>query len=361
MRTIAAALIFWSIPALAQTGAKNGEWRTYGGDLGHTRYSAVDQINASNFNRLEVAWTFKTDNLGPRPEYLFEATPLEANGVLYSTAGTRRSVIALDAATGELLWKYSENEGLRGAAAPRQLSGRGLAYWTDGTEERIVYVTPGYRMIALNAKTGTPVISFGKSGVVDLKDDDDQVIDPLNPDIGLHSAPIIANNVIVVGAAHKPGGVPKSKTNVKGYVRGFDAKTGRRLWTFHTIPKPGEFGLDTWGQDSWSYTGNTGSWGQASIDPDLNTVYIGVEMPTGDYYGGHRPGNNLFSESIVALDLKTGVRKWHYQYIHHGIWDMDNPCPPILADITINGRTVKAVAQPTKQAFLYVLKRENGE
>ena len=142
---------------------------------------------------------------------------------------------------------------------------------------------------------------------MDLKDDDDQVIDPLSPDIGLHAAPIIADNVIVIGAAHKPGGVPKSKTNVKGYVRGFDAKTGKRLWTFHTIPKPGEFGINTWEQDSWSYTGNTGSWGQASIDPDLKMVYIGVEMPTGDYYGGHRPGNNLFSESIVALDLHTGA------------------------------------------------------
>ncbi len=355
------ALLFAELPARAQSGTKNGEWPSYGGDVGSTRYSPLDQINAGNFSKLQVAWRFKTDNLGPTPEGNLEGTPLMVKGVLYATAGTRRNVIALDAATGELLWKYSENEGPRGAAAPRQLSGRGLAYWTDGTEERIVYVTPGYRMIALNAKTGAPITSFGKSGIVDLKDDDDQVIDPLSPDIGLHSAPIIANNVIVVGAAHKPGGVPKSKTNVKGYVRGFDAKTGRRLWTFHTIPKPGEFGLNTWEQDSWSYTGNTGSWGQASIDPDLNMVYIGVEMPTGDYYGGHRPGNNLFSESIVALDLHTGQRKWHYQYVHHGIWDMDNPCPPILADITIGGRTVKAVAQPTKQAFMYVLNRQTGE
>ncbi len=350
-----------TLPARAQSGTKNGEWPSYGGDAGNTRYSPLDQINAGNFSKLKVAWRFKTDNLGPTPEGNLEGTPLMVKGVLYATAGTRRSVIALDAVTGELLWKYNENEGPRGAAAPRQLSGRGLAYWTDGTEERIVYVTPGYRMIALNARTGAPITSFGKSGVVDLKDDDDQVIDPLSPDIGLHAAPIIANNVIVIGAAHKPGGVPKSKTNVKGYVRGFDAKTGRRLWTFHTIPKPGEFGLNTWEQDSWSYTGNTGSWGQASVDPDLNMVYIGVEMPTGDYYGGHRPGNNLFSESIVALDLHTGQRKWHYQYVHHGIWDMDNPCPPILADITIGGRTVKAVAQPTKQAFMYVLNRQTGE
>jgi quinoprotein glucose dehydrogenase len=360
--TLVVSMLLWAaLPAGAQSGTKSGEWPSYGGDVSNARYSPLDQINAANFSKLQVAWRFKTDNLGPTPEANLEGTPLMVKGVLYATAGTRRAVIALDAATGEMKWKYNEDEGERGKAAPRALSGRGLAYWTDGTEERIVYVTPGYRMIALNAKTGLPVASFGKSGVVDLKDDDDQVIDPLSPDIGLHAAPVIANNVIVIGAAHKPGGVPKSKTNVKGYVRGFDAKTGKRLWTFHTIPKPGEFGINTWEQDSWSYTGNTGSWGQASIDPDLNTVYIGVEMPTGDYYGGHRPGNNLFSESIVALDLHTGVRKWHFQYIHHGIWDMDNPCPPLLADITINGRTVKAVAQPTKQAFMYVLNRETGQ
>ncbi len=348
-------------PLLAQTGAKNGEWPTYGGDLGNTRYSALDQINASNFDKLQVAWRFKTDNLGPKPEANLEGTPLMVKGILYSTAGTRRSVIALDAATGELLWVHGENEGKRGDAAPRQLSGRGLAYWTDGRDERIIYVTPGYQMVALDAKTGVRVPGFGKNGIVDLKDEDDQQIDPLSPDIGLHSAPIVSGNTVVVGAAHKPGGVPVSKTNVKGYVRGFDVRTGKRLWIFHTIPKPGEYGLNTWEQDSWAYTGNTGAWGQMSIDEQLGLLYIGVELPTGDYYGGHRPGNGLFGESIVAVDLKTGARKWHYQYVHHGIWDMDNPCPPILADITINGRTVKAVAQPTKQAFMYVLNRETGE
>jgi len=358
----AACLVVWAaVPAAAQSGAKNGEWRTYGGDLGNTKYSPLDQINSSNFNKLEVAWRFKTDNLGPRPEANLEGTPLMARGVFYATAGTRRSVIALDAASGELLWVHSDNEGQRGAVAPRQLSGRGLAYWTDGNEEHIIYVTPGYRMVALNAKTGVPVASFGKNGVVDLKDDDDQEIDPLSPDIGLHATPLIAKDVIVVGAAHKPGGVPKSKTNVKGYVRGFDARTGKRLWIFHTIPKPGEPGLDTWQNDSWSYTGNTGSWGQAAIDEDLGVAYLGIELPTGDYYGGHRPGNNLYGESLVAVDLKTGQRKWYRQFVHHGIWDMDNPCPPILTDITINGRTVKAVAQCSKQAFTYVLNRETGQ
>jgi len=356
--------VLWGVvvfPASAQQGSKNGEWRTYGGDLGNTHYSALDQISAANFDKLEVAWRFKTDNLGPRPEANLEGTPLMVKGVLYSTAGTRRSVVALDAATGELLWVHGENEGKRGEAAPRQLSGRGLAYWTDGREERIIYVTPGYQMVALDAKTGIRVPGFGKSGLVDLKTEDDQDIDALSPDIGLHSAPLVSGNTVIVGAAHKPGGVPLSKTNVKGYVRGYDVLTGKRLWIFHTIPKPGEFGLNTWEQDSWAYTGNTGAWGQMSIDEQLGLAYIGVEMPTGDYYGGHRPGAGLFGESIVAVDLKTGARKWHYQYIHHGIWDMDNPCPPILTDITINGRTVKAVAQPTKQAFMYVLNRETGE
>ena len=354
-----------AIALQAQSGAKNGEWPTYGGDLGNTRYSPLDQVTAANFNKLQLAWTFKTDNLGPRPENNLESTPLMVKGVLYSVAGTRRAVVALDAATGELLWTHAENEGKRGTVAPRILSGRGLAYWSDGapsnSDERIIYVTPGYRMVALNAKTGQLISTFGANGIVDLKEDDDQPIDLMSSEIGLHSAPIIGNNVVVVGAAHKPGGVPTSKTNVKGYVRGFDVRTGKRLWTFHTIPKPGEPGLETWLNDSWSYTGNTGSWGQASIDEALNTVYLGVELPTGDYYGGHRPGANLFGESLVAVDLKTGKMKWYYQYVHHGIWDMDNPCPPILADLTINGRIVKVVAQPTKQAFLYVLNRETGQ
>src|SRR4030095_10693079 len=187
--------------ALAQSGAGKGEWRTYGGDLGNKHYSPLDQITASNFNKLTVAWTFKTDNLGPRPEYQFEGTPLMVNGVLYSTAGTRRAVIALDPATGELMWTHSERETARGAAAPRQLSGRGLAYWSDGREERILYVTPGYRLIALNAKTGVPIASFGKNGVVDLKLEDDQEIDLINGEVGLHATPVVAKDVVIVGAA----------------------------------------------------------------------------------------------------------------------------------------------------------------
>ena len=346
---------------LGQSGTEGGEWRTYGGDLGNTKYSPLDQINATNFSKLEIAWRLKTDNFGPRPEFQFESTPLMVKGKLYSTVGSRRAVAALDAATGEILWSYSLNEGARGAASPRQLSGRGLAYWTDGKEERILYVTPGYRLIALNAATGAPVTSFGKSGMVDLKLEDDQIMDLVNADIGLHATPVIAKDVVVVGAAHATGGNPKSYKNAKGYVRGFDVRTGKRLWIFHTIPLPGEFGNDTWEKDSWAYTGNAGVWGQISIDEQLGLVYLPVELPTGDYFGAHRPGAGLFGESLVAVDLKTGKRKWHFQFVHHGLWDMDLPCAPILVDITMNGRTIKAVAQPTKQAKLYVFNRETGE
>jgi glucose dehydrogenase len=344
-----------------QAGARNGEWPTYGGDLGHTRYAPLTQITAENFSKLEIAWRFKTDHLGPRPEFNFESTPLMVNGRLFSTGGTRRAVVAFDAATGEMLWMHSEHEGPRGAAAPRQLSGRGLAYWTDGREERILYVTPGYRLIALDVKTGIPVSGFGQSGIVDLKLEFDQDLDLVTAPVGLHSTPIVAKNVVIVGAAFETGANPKSRQNVKGAVRGYDVRTGKRLWIFRTIPRLGEFGNDTWERDSWVYTGNTGVWAQISVDEELEMAYLPVELPTHDYYGGERPGNTLFSESLVAVDLQTGQRKWHYQLVHHGIWDMDIPCAPILADITVNGRAIKAVAQPSKQGFLYVFDRVTGQ
>ncbi len=358
---VVSALLWTSGPLRGQIGAKDGEWPAYGGDKGHTRYSPLDQINAANFNNLEVAWRFRTESLGPRPEFNFESTPLMVNGRLYSTAGTRRAVVALDAGTGELLWMHSEQEGKRGAAAPRQLSGRGLAYWTDGREERILYVTPGYRLIALDAKTGQLIPGFGRDGAVDLKQEFDQELDLINAPVGLHATPAVARNVVIVGAAFETGANPKSRNNVKGAVRGYDVRTGKRLWLFRTIPQLGEFGNDTWEKDSWRYTGNTGVWAQISVDEELGMAYLPVELPTHDYYGGERPGNTLFGESLVAVDLETGQRKWHYQLVHHGIWDMDIPCAPILADITINGRAVKAVAQPSKQGFLYVFNRVTGE
>ena len=252
---------------------------------------------------------------------------------------------------------------MRGRAernAPRQLSGRGLAYWTNGQQERILYVTPGYRLIALDAKTGAPVAGFGKDGAVDLKLDDDQQIDLETGEVGLHATPVVAGDTVIVGAAHRAAGSPKTRNNVKGNVRGFDVRTGKRLWIFHTIPLPNEFGHDSWEKDSAENTGNTGVWGQISVDEDLGLAYLPVELPTGDIYGGHRPGNGLFGESIVAVDLKTGQRKWHYQLVHHGIWDFDIPCAPMLIDITVGGRTVKAVAQPTKQGVLYTFDRVTG-
>src|SRR5713226_6023592 len=240
---IGCAIVGLGLPtrSLAQWKAKDTEWASYAGDLAGSRYRPLDQINATNFNKLEISWRIKTDNFGNRPEYKLEGTPLMINGVLYATAGSRRAAIALDAATGELLWVHGEHEGARGAAAPRQLSGRGLAYWSDGKEERILYVTPGYRLIALDAKTGALIPSFGKAGVVDLKLDADQTILPdlTTGEIGLQSAPLVAKDTVIIGAAFREGMTPKSMRNNKGFVRGFDVRTGKRLWIFHTIPKKG--------------------------------------------------------------------------------------------------------------------------
>ena len=357
----AAGISGQSGPTKAAPGTKTGEWPAYGADLAHTKYSPLDQINADNFSKLEIAWRFKTDNLGTRPEYKLEGTPLMVGGVLYATAGTRRSVVALDAGTGELLWVHGEHEGERGAAAPRQLSGRGLAYWTDGKEERILYVTPGYRLIALDARTGVPVATFGKNGAVDLKLDIDQNIELVAGEIGLQSAPVVARDVVIIGAAFREGMTAKSYKNNKGYVRGFDVRTGKRLWIFHTIPIKGEVGYETWLNRSADYTGNTGVWTQISIDQELGLVYLPVETPSSDFYGGHRPGNNLFAESLVCVDLKTGRRKWHYQMVHHPLWDHDLSSAPLLADITVGGRVIKAVALPSKQCFLYVFDRVTGQ
>jgi quinoprotein glucose dehydrogenase len=361
--TLLAAIACASASAIAQYRPKDTEWPTYTADLAGTRYRPLDQINASNFGKLEVAWRFKTDSLGNRPEYKLEGTPLMVNGVLYATAGSRRAVVALDPETGELMWVHGEREGKRSAAAPRQLSGRGLAYWSDGKSERILYITPGYRLICLDAKSGVAISSFGSNGAVDLKQDDDQEFlpDVTTGEIGYQSAPVVAGDTVIVGASFREGMTPKSMRNNKGYVRGFDVRTGKRLWIFHTIPKRGEFGYDTWLKASAEYTGNTGMWTQVSVDEQLGLAYLPIESPTGDYFGGHRPGTNLFGETLVCVDLKTGQRKWHRQLVHHPLWDMDISSAPILADITVNGKKVKAVAQPSKQGFLYVFDRVTGE
>ncbi len=344
---------------------KNGEWPYYTADVRGSRYSPLDQINGANFNQLEVAWRFKTDNLGTRPEFKLEGTPLMVKGVIYATGGTRRSVVALDAKTGELIWVHAEKEGARAVNAPRQLSGRGLSYWTDGKgDDRVIYVTTGYRLISLNAKTGVPINSFGTNGVVDMKIGavvgKGTQIDLETGEIGLHSTPTIAKDVILVGSSFREGLTVKTHNNTKGLVRAYDVKSGKTLWTFNTIPRPGEFGNDTWEKESWANNGNTGVWTQITVDEELGLVYLPVEDPTSDLYGGHRLGNNLYGDSLVCVDLKTGQKKWHYQIVHHPIWDYDMPAAPLLADINVNGKQVKAVAQATKQGILYVFDRVTG-
>jgi len=349
-----------------QPSPASGDWTHYTADARGTKYSPLDQINASNFGKLDVAWRFKTDNLGPRPEYKLEGTPLAINGVLYTTGGTRRSVVALDGKTGELLWAHSLREGRRAGISPRQLSGRGLSYWTDGKgDERILYITTGYRLVALNARTGSMVSSFGTNGIVDLKVGavfgNRQPIDLETGEIGLHATPTVVKDVAIIGSSFREGATVPTHNNTKGLVRAFDVRTGKLLWTFNTIPRPGEFGNDTWENDSWAVNGNVGVWTQITVDEELGLVYLPVETPTSDYYGGHRPGNNLFAESIVCVDLKTGQRKWHYQVVHHPLWNYDMSSAAILADITVNGRAIKAVAVPGKQGFLFVFDRVTGQ
>jgi quinoprotein glucose dehydrogenase len=363
---LSAAFLLGAHGGSAQTalGTSSGEWPSYGGDLAHTRYAPLDQIDASNFGSLEVAWRFGVANLGPTPEYRFQSTPLVVDGVLYTTGGTRRAVTALDAATGEQLWVHSLNEGQRGEDAPRKLSGRGLAFWQRGSDKRVLYVTPGYQLVALDAATGQRVERFGRDGVVDLWATLDQGGDWDRRQIGTNSPPTIVNDVVIVGAAHTPLAPASQANNVIGYVRGFDVVTGRLLWTFHTVPRRGEPGYETWLEGSAEPgrgAGNAGVWATISADPALGLAYLPVESPYGDMYGGLRPGANLYGESIVAVDIRTGERRWHFQTSHHPLWDYDIPTAAILVDAVKDGRTVKALAQATKQGLLFVLNRETGE
>jgi quinoprotein glucose dehydrogenase len=367
MMPLARALLLLSIPvgfALAQSGTANGEWRYYGGDAQSTKYSPLDQINRDNVGKLQVAWTWKAQNFGPRADPNYEVTPLMVHGVLYFTAGMRRDTVAVDGATGETLWMYRLDEGDRGDHAVR-FNNRGVAYWTNNqpggqSDERILTISLGYQLIALNAKTGLPAAGFGKNGIVDLLMGLDR--ENIKPGIiGATSPAIVVGDTVVVGSALQIGTTPASKENVPGYVRGYDVHTGKLLWTFHTIAQPGDFGNETWENGSWKYTGNTAVWAPMSADPELGYVYLPVETPTGDFYGGHRPGDDLFDESLVCVDARTGKRVWHYQIIHHGIWDWDNPAAPVLLDITVNGQKIKAVTQVTKQAFVYVFNRVTGK
>ncbi len=349
-------LAAWAVvsPLVAQPA----EWRFYAADSSSSKYSPLDQITPRNAGQLRVAWEWKSQNFGPRPDTNWEVTPIIVGSTLYFTAGTRRTVVAADAASGETLWMHRIDEGERYQKAVR-FNNRGLSYWTDGKgDDRLIVITPGYQLMALNAHTGDPIRGFGTNGLVDLLQNLDRA---KAGEIGSTSPAMIVGDVVVVGAALKLGTTPPSKENTPGYVRGFDVRTGKFLWVFHTIAQPGEFGNDTWKDGSWKYTGNTGVWAPMSADQELGYVYLPVETPTGDFYGGHRPGDNLFDESLVCLDAKTGKRVWHFQFIHHGIWDWDLPAAPNLLDLTVDGKKIKAVAQVTKQGWVYTFNRVTGE
>jgi len=354
------AFVLATSPIVAQHGATNGEWRYYGGDSGTTKYSPLDQINASNVRNLEIKWQWRSENFGKLPDHNWEVTPLMIGGVLYFTAGTRRDTVAVDAASGETLWMYRLDEGARGNLVART-NNRGLAYWTDGkTDSRILVISPGYQLVELDAKTGRPIPGFGTNGIIDLTQGLDRA--EVKPGvIGASSPAIVVRDTVVVGAALLAGTAPPSQTNVPGYVRGFDVRTGKKLWTFHTIAQPGEKGNETWENGSWKYTGNTGAWAPLSADDELGYVYLPVEMPTGDFYGGTRTGDNLFSDSLVCLEARTGKMIWYYQLVHHDIWDWDITTAPLLIDITVDGKPIKAVAQNTKQAYTYVFDRVTGK
>ncbi len=332
-------------------------WPYVHGQLNANRYSALDQIDAENAARLEVAWRWHAGNFGPVPEARNVNMPVMQDGRLYLAAGITRNVVALDAETGQTLWLWRPDEGERFEQAARKSSGKGVSFWqgTDG-RRRVIVVTPGYFLVSLNAATGVPDPAFGNGGWVDLTAGL-RLAEDRNLDIGLTAPPLVVGDVIVVGAAHVVGSRPPLKRNVKGDVRGFDARSGRLLWTFHTIPDPGEAGYETWHDDSARYTGNAGVWAPMSADPELGLVYLPVEAPTGDYYGGDRHGANLYSSSLVALDVTSGELRWHYQLVHHDIWDWDIPTAPLLADLP-NGR--KLVVQLTKQSYAYVFDRETG-
>jgi quinoprotein glucose dehydrogenase len=357
---VAATGLTVPIGITAQRSAHSiGEWRYIAGDASSTKYSPLDQITRDNVKQLEVAWRWGARNFGPSGDSYYEATPIMIGGVLYTTAGSRRDAVAIDAATGETLWMYRLDEGSRGAKAPTvSRSGRGAAYWTDGVEERILHVTQGYHLAALNARTGEPIRTFGKSGVIDLYQGLDSLEPPPDGTIGWNSPPLVVGDIVVVGASF---GVTSYLHPTVAHIRGYDVRTGRARWSFRTVPRPGEFGSETWENGSVQYAGNVGAWAPVSADLELGYVYVPVEAAIIDYSGQHRPGNNLFSESLVCLDARTGKRIWHYQLAHHGLWDYDPPTQPILMDVTVGGRKIKAVVQLTKQAFAFAFNRLTGE
>jgi quinoprotein glucose dehydrogenase len=347
--------------AHAQHGAPGGDWPHYAGDHGSTKYSPLDQITAENFDQLEIAWRWESADKAlengdlPKP-YFLRATPIVIDGIAYVSTGLSQ-VAAIDATTGETKWVYDPKSYERGPVTHGMYHHRGVEYWTDGEEERILISTGGRQLVSIDAKTGQPDPNFGDGGWVDLLLDLGKEVNTRN--IGDNKPPIVCNDTIIVGSIIMD--FPTTKSNPPGHIRGYDVRTGKRKWIFHTIPQEGEFGNETWENDSWKYSGNTNAWSMMTCDDELGYVYLPIGTPTSDYYGGHRHGDNLFAESLLCLDAETGERVWHFQAVHHGIWDYDFPCAPNLVDITVDGKAIRAVAQVSKQGFTYVFDRVTGE
>ncbi len=333
-------------------------WRHFGGELNANRHAPLSDIDAGNVANLTIAWRWSAANFGPAPEIRNVSMPIMHDGRLFVGAGATRNVVAIDATTGQTLWMWRPREGERFDQAARKDSGKGLAFYrSEAGRGYVVAVTPGYSLIKLDAETGLPDPGFGDRGRVDLTEDLRRAPDrPL--DIGLTAPPLVVGDTIVVGSAHAVSFRPPSKANVKGDVRAYDARTGRLKWSFRTIPAAGEPGHDTWLEGSAEFTGNAGVWAHMSADPELGLVYLPVESATGDQYGGDRPGSNLYSSSLVAVDVETGERRWHFQHAHHDIWDWDTPTAPVLADLPDGS---KVVALPVKQGFVFVFDRATGE
>ncbi len=337
-------------------------WTAWRGDLKGQAYSTAGLINGGNAGRLKIAWQWSGANQGPAPEMRNITTPLMVDGILYATAGLTRNVVALDAGTGETLWMWRPEEpAARFENAPRKGAGRGVSYWSDGKSTRIFTVTPGFYLVALDAKTGRPVQGFGAKGGVDLMRDLRNAPTKGLPDIGSQSPPLVIGDTIIVGPAHLVSFRPRSASNVKGDVRAFDARTGKLLWSFRTIPQKGDPGYETWAAGTAEKAGNGGVWAPISADEETGAIFMAVEAGTSDLYGGARPGANAHTSSLVSLDAKTGKLRWAQQLVHHDIWDWDVPAIPILADLKTGPGIRKAVLQITKQGFVFAFDRNTGE
>jgi quinoprotein glucose dehydrogenase len=390
-----AALLFTVVAAgcaadaatLGQNGPP-GEWRDINGNASAQRYSSLDQINAQNFNSLGIAWQWADStsgvDLGGRT--LARNLPIYANGKLITTAGPKRTVVALDPGTGQTLWSFQEPETFRWDYSMRASHGKGVAYAEVDGRGVVYIVTPAFFLHALDAETGKPIEGFGTgvpldgfpaTGSVDLVADVIKDWEPwtsrneaYDPNIGIpieigyitnSSPPIIVNGVIIVGNSAEQGYNQTRIENVPGDILAYDARTGAFKWKFHVIPRPGEVGHETWENDAWKWTGDVSSWAPLAADHQRGIVYVPTNGATMDFYGGFRPGDNLFSTSLIALDVQTGQRAWHYQLVHHDIWNYDTPVAPVLMDVNVNGQQVPGVFQVTKQAFLYAFNRQTGE